>query len=305
MGKELYLYSPIYDFVAEDLISKMDEYENEDITIRLNTPGGSVFAGWGIIAKMQERTKKTNLKLDGAVASMGSLIAIFGDYVESLDITNIMIHRADMLVESPEDQTFLDNVNKQLRSKLESKIDTKKLKELKGISIKDLFEKDERIDLWLTAKEAKQLGLVNKINTLTPKELTAFNNKMFSVAAEFNPSPINTIMTLEELKAKHPALFTEAVAVGVAQENDRIGACMVFAEIDLPGVKQAIESGKPLSAKQTAEFQLKMFSNKSLTALAGEGAKPLTTEEIAAKVITDKQKEMDAFEASAKTHLVK
>ena len=53
MAKELYLYNPIYSFVAEEVIKELNASMDDNVTLRLNTPGGSVFAGWGIIAKMK------------------------------------------------------------------------------------------------------------------------------------------------------------------------------------------------------------------------------------------------------------
>jgi hypothetical protein len=90
-------------------------------------------------------------------------------------------------------------------------------------------------------------------------------------------------MNLEKLKAEHPAIYAEAVAIGVkqgiAEEKDRVEACLVFNEVDPAGVKAAIEAGKPLSQKQMADFSLKALSKNQLKALAGENADPSEEEE--------------------------
>jgi ATP-dependent Clp protease protease subunit len=309
MPKELYLYSPIYDFVAQDLISSMDEEGNdEDLTMRMNTPGGSVFSGWGIAAKMMERKGKTTVKVDGAAMSMGAMLLCFADRVEALDVSTIMLHRADMYVENAEDQAFLDTINATLREKMKSKIDDKKLKELKGVNIKNLFEDEKRIDLFLTAKEAKAIGLVDKINTLTPKELTAFNSKMFAIAATHEPVqkpitiPNQNTMNLEKLKAEHPELFAQIIAMGVEKEKDRVEACLTFIECDPIGVKAAIEAGKDLSQKQMAEFALKALSKNSLTAIAASAAPAIVTTEAGATT-TEAETKLSAFEIEAKKAL--
>ena len=307
MAKELYLYSPIYDFVIEDLLSKMEENSNEDVVMRINSPGGQVLSGWGLIAKMQERAKQglqTDVKLDGAAMSMAAMILLFADTVEALDVSTVMLHRASMYVSNEQDQAFLDSVNKSLRSKMEAKIDGKLLKELKGVSIKDLFEAPERVDVFLTAAEAKKLGIVNKINKINPKEIEAFNERFYSIAAIAEPKPLNNqnqkIMKIEELKANHPALFAEVVALGVSEERDRVGACLAFLEIDAQGVKKAIESGKPLSQTQMAEFTLKAVSAKKIECIQEDSTKtPVQTNEQggAAKSAEETQKEvkMSAF----------
>ena len=47
MPKELLIYSPLWDFTAERAVEQLNEIpENEDLTVRINTPGGEVAAGW-------------------------------------------------------------------------------------------------------------------------------------------------------------------------------------------------------------------------------------------------------------------
>lgn len=310
MPKELYLYSGIYDFTAEALIAQMAENEGEDITLRVNSPGGSVFAGWGIIAKMKEREGKTTIKLDGAAMSMAAFMLAFADKVEALDVSTIMLHRADMYVSTPEDQAFLNDINKALRSKLEAKIDLTKLPTKKAITMDQLFNPEQRIDLFLTAKEAKAIGLVDKINKIEPNEIEAFKQ----LAAMFTPAATQTQsnktqtqkpnkMTIEQLKAEHPALFAEVVALGIAKEKDRVEACLAFIEVDAAGVKAAIEAGKDLSQKQMAEFSLKAISKTNLAGLAAENAGATKTEEVAAKEKTEKEKELAAFESAVAAEL--
>ena len=49
--KQILLYSGIYSFTAEAFIEQMNMLDKkEPVCIRANSPGGSVFAGWGIIS---------------------------------------------------------------------------------------------------------------------------------------------------------------------------------------------------------------------------------------------------------------
>ncbi len=310
MPKELYLYSPIYDFVAQDLIAAMEDNSGEDIVVRVNSPGGSVLSGWGIIAKMTERKNKTTIKVDGSAMSMAAMALLFADNVEALDVSTIMLHRASMYVSSPKDQEFLDKVNKDLRSKMESKIDGEKLKELKGVSIKDLFDSEEKIDLHLTAKEAKQIGLVDKINKLDPKEASAYSNYLFSVAASaagsVQKNKNHTTMNVEKLKIEHPEVYAQVIQLGIDQERDRVGACLAFIDVDPVGVKAAIDSGKPLTLTQHAEFSRKAFSIDSLKKANAESAKHIqTTESSLGNELTPEARELADFEAKVKQQLSK
>ncbi len=298
MAKELYLYSQIYDFVAESLISQMEDNQGEDLTIRSCSPGGSVFAGWGIIAKMQEHEGKLKIKADGLVASMALYMLLFCDDVECLDVTTFVLHRADMYVGDPDDQAFLDGINATLKDKLTAKIDTKKLKELKGVSIKDIFNPEgERVDVRLTASEAKQIGLVKTVKKMTPAvaaEWLKFSPAAHTPTPIHKPNPIIKKMTKDEFKIAHPAAYAEIFNEGVAHEKDRVEACLVYNDIDPVAVKAAIESGKPLTQKQMSEFSLKAMSKPALDAVKKDAAGNIITEEATA-VTTEKQKELDAF----------
>jgi len=291
--KEIYLYSPIYDFVAEKLISSINSFEGEDIVMRVNSPGGSVLAGWGIIAKMIERKGKVTVKIDGGAMSMAGIISLFADRVEALDVSTIMLHRADMYISSPEDQTFLDKVNKDLRSKMEGKLDSDKLKEISGYSVKDLFESEKRIDLFLTAKQAKQIGLVDSINKVDPAEIKAFS-EMFDVAAKHEPQAkpvIQNKMTKEKLLAEHPEVYAMIVGLGVAQERDRVGAWMKFNDVDPAAVSAGITSGENISQTAMADFAVKVYAKQNLAALGSESPVDLETKkaaEAAAKEAADK-----------------
>ena len=320
MKKELLLYSGIYGSVAAALIQSMEECGNdEDLTMRFNTPGGDVLASWGIAAKMMERTGKTTIKVDGAAMSMGAALLCFADNVECLDVSTFMLHRADMYVEDADDQAFLDKVNGSLRAKMKSKIDDKKLKELTGFNMKNLFEDEKRVNLFLDAKQAKSIGLVGKINTLNPKEATAYYEKAFAIAAIHTTPPTppnkpanhepenNNTMYLQEIKADHPALYAQIIALGHAEgvtaERDRVESILAFQDVDAKGVKAAIESGKPLTAKQTSEFVIKMHSPEVLAKIAGAAAKEVVTGEADTKEVTAEQKKFNETEIAVRKGL--
>ena len=165
MAKELYLYSPIYDFVVESLVSQLEENMGNEVCIRANTPGGDVFAGYALCAKMQEHGNVT-VKVDGNANSIGSMALLYAKKVECLDVTTFVLHRADMYVSTPEQQTFLDKINKDLKSKYLQRFDKESFKEVTGVSIDEMFNPEKRIDIVLDAKQAKRIGLIQKINKL-------------------------------------------------------------------------------------------------------------------------------------------
>ena len=79
--KQILLYNPIFSFVAEEFINAINDAGDEDITIRVNSPGGSVFAGWGMAAALSEK-KNVTVKVDGVAASMAFYLLLFADIMK-------------------------------------------------------------------------------------------------------------------------------------------------------------------------------------------------------------------------------
>jgi len=305
MAKELYLYSPIYSFTAEELISQLNDNLGNEVVIRSNSPGGSVFSGWGIIAKMKEHGNVT-VKVDGIAASMAAFMLIFADKVEALDVSKIMIHRADMEVTDEASKRFLKSVNDEMQAKLISKIDVEKFKTISGYSIDEVFAEDKRIDVWLTAKEAKTIGLVDKIVSLDPKEIKALTERFFNVAASATPEivePIKPIkMTIEKLKAEHPELFNSVIALGVSGEKDRVQAWLTFVDIDAEAVKAGIDTDNAPTLKEQAELNRKMMSAEAISKLEGGSVPEVVTAEVPTEQETA-DAELLAFEAKINANL--
>lgn len=313
MPKEIYLYLPIMDFSAEQTMREMNDASDEDITLRINSPGGGVPDGWGIAAKMTEHEGKVTAKVDGTALSMSANILAYADSREALDVSKMMLHRASMMVETEQDQKLLDEVNSDLKKKLKAIIDDQKLKELKGVSLNDLFDTNkERINLWLNANEAKQVGLIDKVVTLSAKEARAsFENFQFGVPISQNEPPKNEpepqnpqvdMKTLQELKDQYPQLaeaakkegFDEGKNAGVAEERDRVSALMTYNDVDSKKVAEKIESGEDFSKKEMAEIQKKMMASNF-----GQKAQSDSSEDVdpaQAEAASDEEKEEKELE---------
>ncbi len=289
---------------ASEFIEQMQEVEpDQELQVRLNCIGGEPEYGWGMAAKFQEHTGPKKVLVDGQAASMGMFFLCYADQKEAYDVAEFLIHRCayPSWVESNPDwftepmKENLIRVNASLQKALAATIDVtafenlKQVKE-KNIKFKDIFSMDSRIDVFVSAADAKKIGLIDKVIKLTPQKAAEINSFMAKAArGEFkkvaalveeteteNNSKKTITMTIEKLKTEHPEIFAAAVAVGVKQELDRVKSCLVFQEIDPTGVKTAIESGEPLSETQKAEFSLKSF-NKAATAKVEETNKTAIT----------------------------
>ena len=281
MKKELYLYSPLYDFIVQDLIAQIDDNMDNEVLLRVNCSGGQVFASYGLFKKIKEHGK-VDIKVDGSAMSAAAFLLLYGRDVSAMDVSRIIFHRADMMVDDEADQKFLDDINKDLKAQFKMKIDADVFKEITSTSINDLFNPETRIDVTLNGSEAKKIGLIKSVDKLTPaaqKEITAMN-KYYSLAAHNdNNNQKSNKMTAEEIKAKYPEAYASIIKRGIKREQARVEACLVFIDIDAKGVKEAIASGQKLSQKQISEFSLKAVNANVLEKIAGENAPDVKTKE--------------------------
>lgn len=251
---------------------------------------------------------------------MAAMMLCYADEVECLDVSEIMFHRAAYPEWIEADSRYmtqamwddLKRTNDKLRAAMEARMDVAKFESITGVTLDQLFDTATRIDVTLTAEQAKEIGLVNKVNKITP-ELQAFVEENTSVAiaamaAEGKipaapkytpvlPTPPTTStthktknMTLAELKAQHPEAYAAAVQEGTTQERDRVASWMEFADIDAAAVKAGIEAGTELSRKDYAAFTRKGIEKAALGKIedgnpegvetpGDDGAKPAATAE--------------------------
>lgn len=308
MAKEILLYGGIYTYSIEDFINKMEEYKNSDVVIRINSGGGDPVSMWGAAAKMKEHSKNVLVKVDGKADSAATYFLLFGDSVEALNVSSFTLHRAayngykDESQLTADEVALLKKVNDDMRSALEMKIDSAKLKTVTGFSLDDIFDPTQRIDVVLDAKQALSIGLIDKINPINEQEMKAINEYLFAASTQTETTKTvikTTEMDLAKLKAEHPALYAQVIALGIvegiAQEKDRVEACLEFIDIDPKGVKAAIEGGKNLTQKEMAAFAKKAFSKEALASIEGDGAVVVETDTPDNKALSAEEKEIAAF----------
>ena len=320
--RPLLLFTPIYSYTAEAFVNKLLEVDaNEDQEYWINSPGGSVFAGYSILGALQERTGKNNAKVFGSADSMLAYMLLFMDNVEALDTSTFRLHRADGYVDNDQDKAFLAKVNKDLRAKMEKKINSEIFKEVTGHTFNEMFDPSKRIDIDLDAKQAKKIGLINKIIRLEPTQIAAMSERLIAFAdfqepqgsgieekkpqgsgekQEQNNNNQKTIkMTKEEFKAQNPEVFSqiynEGVEAGASKEKDRVEAFLEFVEIDPETVKAQISENKAVTSKFMAEMTKKFMAQSHKEKLTAEATEEIVTPD---EPKTKEKTELDAFAAS-------
>jgi ATP-dependent protease ClpP protease subunit len=279
-NQEICLYGDIYDWSATDTIQKISAADSsEALDLRINSNGGSVFSAYGIAAKIKEHGN-VNMKVDGIAASSAAYLCLFGKSVECLDVSNFMFHRADMDGKpSKEDQAQIDKINGELRAKLEAKIKPEDFKKETGVSIEDIFEHEDRVEAWLNAQQALKIGLVDKMIKLSPEQAKAYHKGMTALAlsltaAKKTNKEKQTTMTLAEIKAQHPSVYNEIIALGhaagVETERDRAGSYLAFIDVDPKAVVKGIKSDKPITATMQSDLLFKKMEKNVLAKLKKE-----------------------------------
>ncbi|MFZ4681178.1 MAG: ATP-dependent Clp protease proteolytic subunit [Terrimicrobiaceae bacterium] len=145
--------------IAQLLFLQMQDGK-KDISIYINSPGGSVTAGLAIYDTMQFVTCDVNTYCMGIAASMGAVLLCAGTKGKRYALPNsdIMIHQV-----SGGAQGQASDVERQVLFMFKLK---KRLNEIialhTGKSV-DQVEKDADRDYYMTAEEAKEYGLVDEV----------------------------------------------------------------------------------------------------------------------------------------------
>jgi len=145
--------------LIDRVVTEIKDAQNEDILLRLSTPGGSIFQGQAIIRNLQEHEGKVNIIVDGLAASMGGVMLAFADNVIADKFSRIMLHKGYGGDGSKETTALIDSLNSQFA-------DLFKAKGIDSELIDKIFLSKEDKDYWFTAEEALAIGLVDEISDL-------------------------------------------------------------------------------------------------------------------------------------------
>lgn len=160
----IFIGGPINDAVANSIIAQMLLLEHEDpkkdITLYLNTPGGVVSAGLAIYDTMQHIKSDVSTICVGITASMGAVLLAAGKKGKRFILPNseVMLHQ--VMGEAGGQAVEIEITARQIL-KIKDKLNQILAKHTNQ-SLKKI-EKDTDRDFYLSAKEAKEYGLVDEI----------------------------------------------------------------------------------------------------------------------------------------------
>lgn len=285
---ELLVYGEISEWWGDvDSKSFADQLKNitaSNINVRINSPGGEVFAAQAIYSMLKRHSANVTVFIDGIAASAATIIAMAGDKVVMPENAMMMVHNPLTWMygnanEMREAADLLDKVRETLLAvyRDKTKLDDEVLVELLDN------------ETYLTATEALEYGFVDEIETSMKIAATLTRSKMVvngidmdperfakmpdswlnKPAAKENPKPTGSAgnnqpkeiktMNLEQLKAEHPDLYTQIVnegkEAGIKAERDRVKA---IEEMALPGYTELTNKAKFETGITAEAFAIEM-----------------------------------------------
>ncbi|WP_298616195.1 ATP-dependent Clp endopeptidase proteolytic subunit ClpP [uncultured Odoribacter sp.] len=164
MDRIIFLGVPIDDDVANIIMAQLLFLETsdpgKDIQIYFNTPGGSVYAGLGIYDTMQYISCDVATTCTGLAASMSAVLLTAGTKGKrsALQHSRIMIHQP---LGGAQGQASDIEITAREIQKLKKELYTI-IAEHSGNPYKKI-EKDSDRDYWMTAQEAMEYGMIDKV----------------------------------------------------------------------------------------------------------------------------------------------
>lgn len=149
------------------------EQHTGPITVRINSPGGDVYAGMQIYGMLKDRSSDVTIIVDALAASAASYIAMAGDKIIMNTGSMMMIHKASMMAWGNEDAMlevadYLRKVDGNLLQIYAAR--TGKTEE----EIKPLLAKET----WFTADEAVEMGFADEATPGKTKLAQAVQNAL-------------------------------------------------------------------------------------------------------------------------------
>lgn len=194
-----------------------------DITVHINSPGGSVFDGTAIYNLLKNHPAQVTMEIDGLAASMASVIAMAGDLIIMPENALMMIHNPMMgaggdAAELRKNADLLDKVKSAIVSAYVNRTG------LPEQQISDMMD----AETWMTGAEAMDLGFADETTAPVPVaahavgfDLAGFHNvpeSLSAVAGKPRSKPKETPMPNPNNPATDPAVEIENAKKQAAED---------------------------------------------------------------------------------------
>ncbi len=167
----IFVTGEINDQMANTVVAQLLFLESEDpkkdISLYVNSPGGSVSAGMAIVDTMNHIKPEVSTICVGIAASMGAWILSQGQKGKRFVLPNaeVLIHQPLGGVSGQASDILITAEN---IIKIKNKM-AKMLADATGQKVEKIIKDVDR-DFWMDADEAKKYGIVDKIMTKPPSK---------------------------------------------------------------------------------------------------------------------------------------
>lgn len=164
MDRIIFLGTGINDYVANIIQAQLLFLESSDakrdITIYMNSPGGSVYAGLGIYDTIQYIQPDVAMVCTGMAASMGAVLLCSGTKGKrsALQHARVMIHQP---LGGAEGQASDIEITAREIGKLKKEL-YEIISKHSGKDYEQVWKDSDR-DYWMTANEAKEYGMIDEV----------------------------------------------------------------------------------------------------------------------------------------------
>lgn len=164
MDRIIFLGTQVDDYTANVIQAQLlfldSSDPGKDISIYINSPGGSVYAGYGIYDTMQFIGSDVSTICTGIAASMASVLLVAGTKGKrfALKHSRVMIHQP---LGGAQGQASDIEIAAREILKVKKELYTI-ISEHAGRPY-DVVERDGDRDYWLTSEEAKEYGMIDEI----------------------------------------------------------------------------------------------------------------------------------------------
>ncbi|MGI9276683.1 MAG: head maturation protease, ClpP-related [Endozoicomonas sp.] len=250
---------------ARELVTNLKDIDANEITVRINSPGGSVFDGIAIYNALRYHNAHIHVRIEGMAASIASVIAMAGDTVHMAENALLMIHNPFGWVggDAEELRKMADMLNKTTEVIAQTYCSRCEMDQEAILKMMDE-------ETWFTATEAEGHGLIDAIDgpvkMAASFDLTGFVNP--PEVENPNPDPEDkgvhalTIMQLCN-KAGYPEMAEQFMRrqLGLEDVKARLTECEAIKSLctaahcpDQAGAY--IQSGKTKEQVRTELFDL-------------------------------------------------
>lgn len=190
-----------YQF-PQDLRRQLDGLKGKELTLYINSYGGSIAAGVAMANMIKRHDAKTTAIIDGYCCSIATQIFFSANVCKCPSNCWLMVHKPWSIAEgNAEDMRKVADILDTLQKGLEETYCRKKLDKVTAEEIHEMTEKET----WLTGKEAAENFQIEVIDSVKATNCVGSIDKLKAMGAKKIPTSLNFLG--EEKYSPPPASF--------------------------------------------------------------------------------------------------